>query len=82
MVPVGGPFTVDAKGATAVVGRLRPNIAIPMHYLTAKVGLDIAPVDDFLVDKQRVRRAGGSEVEVTKEALPEPTEIVVLDPAL
>lgn len=82
MVPVGGTFTVDAKGATSVVNRLRPHIAIPMHYRTPKVALDIAPVDDFLAGKSRVRRVSGSEIEVTKDTLPEPTEIVVLEPAL
>jgi L-ascorbate metabolism protein UlaG (beta-lactamase superfamily) len=82
LVPVGGTFTVDAERATAIVNRLRPPIAIPMHYRTPKIGFDIAPVDDFLAGKERVRRVGGSEVEVAKESLPEPTEIVVLDPAL
>ncbi len=82
LVPVGGTFTVDAKGATAVVDRLRPRIAIPMHFLTPKVGFDIAPVDDFLAGKDRVRRVGGSEVEVNKDSLPDPTEIVALEPAL
>jgi L-ascorbate metabolism protein UlaG (beta-lactamase superfamily) len=82
MVPVGGVFTVDARGATAVVKRLRPRIAIPMHYRTPKVGFTLAPVDDFLADKTRVRRVDGSEVEITKETLPDPTEVVVLRPAL
>jgi len=82
LVPVGGTFTIDAKGATAAVNRLRPRIAIPMHYRTPKVTLNIAPVDGFLADKPRVRRVKGSEIEVTKESLPEPTEIVVLEPAL
>jgi len=82
LVPVGGTFTVDAKGATAVVNRLRPRIAIPMHYRTLKVGLDIAPVDGFLAGKSRVTRVDGSEIELDKGTLPEPTEIVVLEPAL
>jgi L-ascorbate metabolism protein UlaG (beta-lactamase superfamily) len=82
LVPVGGIFTIDAKGATNVVNRLRPRIAIPMHYRTPKVGFNIAPVDGFLAGKTRVRRVDGSEIEVTKETLPEPTEIVVLEPAL
>lgn len=82
LVPVGGTFTIDANGATAVVNRLRPRIAIPMHYRSQKVSLNIGPVDDFLADKPRVRRVDGSEIEVTKETLPEPTEIVVLQPAL
>lgn len=82
MVPVGGTFTIDAKVATQVVNRLHPNIAIPMHYRTPKVDFEIAPVDDFLAGKERVRQVGGSEIEITKETLPEPTEIVALEPAL
>ena len=82
LVPVGGTFTVDAKGATAVINRLRPRIAIPMHYRTPKVSLDIAPVDGFLAGKLRVRRIEGSEIDLDKGSLPEPTEIVVLQPAL
>ncbi len=82
LVPVGGTFTVDAKGASAVVNRLRPRIAIPMHYRTPKVSLNIAPVDAFLAEKPHVRRVEGSEIEVEKATLPQPTEIVVLRPAL
>lgn len=82
MVPVGGVFTIDAKGASDVINRLRPRIAIPMHFRTAKVGFDLAPVDDFLRGKPGVRRVDGSEIEITKETLSEPTEIVVLQPAL
>jgi len=82
LVPVGGTFTIDAKGATAVVNRLRPHIAIPMHFLTHKVTLPLAPVEGFLAGKPRVRRVDGSEIEVSRETLPEPTEIVVLQPAL
>jgi len=49
---------------------------------TPKVGFNIAPVDGFLAGKTRVKHVDGSEIEITKEALPEPTEIVVLEPAL
>jgi len=82
LVPVGGTFTIDAAGATAVVNLLRPNIAIPMHYLTPKTSLNLAPVDGFLAGKQRVRRLDGAELEISKDALPDPTEIVVLEAAL
>lgn len=82
MVPVGGNFTLDAGGATAVVNRLRPCVAIPMHYQTPKVSFKIAPVEDFLAGKTRVRRLESSELEFTKDSLPEPIEIVVLAPAL
>jgi L-ascorbate metabolism protein UlaG (beta-lactamase superfamily) len=82
MVPVGGTYTIDAAGATAVVNQLRPKIAIPMHFKTPKAGLPLSPVDGFLAGKPRVRRVAGSEIEVTPQSLPEPTEIVVLEPAL
>ncbi len=81
MVPVGGTFTVDAKGAGEVVEAVRPRIAIPMHFKTDKVTFPLARVGDFLAGKERVRRVGGSVIEVTRESLPEPTEIVVLEPA-
>jgi len=82
LVPVGGTFTIDAKGATAVVNRLRPNIAVPMHYRTPKTKLNLAPVDSFLSGKTKVRQIAGSDLEVSADSLPEPTEIVVLQPAL
>ena len=82
LVPVGGTFTIDAKGATAVVNRLRPNIAIPMHYRTPKTTLNLVPVDSFLSGKAKVRQLAGSDLEVSADSLPEPTEIVVLQPAL
>jgi L-ascorbate metabolism protein UlaG (beta-lactamase superfamily) len=81
-VPVGGTYTIDANGATAVVNRLRPRIAIPMHYKTPKTGLPLSPVEGFLAGKPRVRKVDGSQIEVAKNTLPEPTEIVVLKPAL
>ena len=82
MIPVGGTFTIDARGATAVVARLRPRIAIPMHFKTPKLGFKLLAVDDFLAGKASVRRVAGSEIEITRDTLPEPTEIVVLEPAL
>jgi len=82
LVPVGGTFTIDAKGATAVVNRLRPNIAVPMHYRTPKTKLNLAPIEGFLAGKSRVRVVQGSDLEVSSDNLPDPTEIVALEPAL
>jgi L-ascorbate metabolism protein UlaG (beta-lactamase superfamily) len=82
LVPVGGTFTLDAAGATALVERMRPKVVIPMHFKTEKCGFALAGVEEFLRGKERVRRPGGSEVELTKETLPGETEVVVLEPAL
>lgn len=79
LVPVGGHFTIDAVGADKIIGALRPNVVIPMHYKTEKCGFPIAPVEEFVTSKQVERVIG--EYEVTKDALPTSTKIVVLEPS-
>lgn len=34
MIPVGGYYTIDAKGAQAIIQRAKPRCVIPMHFLT------------------------------------------------
>ena len=34
MIPVGGFYTIDAKGAKAIIEQARPKCVIPMHYKT------------------------------------------------
>jgi L-ascorbate metabolism protein UlaG (beta-lactamase superfamily) len=80
-IPVGGFFTIDSKGATAISQALKPKVIFPMHYKNAKVEFPIAGVDDFLKDKKNVRRLNTSETEIIKETLPKETEIVVLQSA-
>lgn len=76
-IPVGGVYTIDAKGANEVLGQLEPKIAIPMHYKTPPLRLNIQKVDPFLKGKTRVIRE--KRLVVRKEDLPEEPEIVVLD---
>ncbi|OGL42667.1 MAG: hypothetical protein A2W05_00710 [Candidatus Schekmanbacteria bacterium RBG_16_38_10] len=82
LIPVGGFFTIDSNVATQTIEKLKPAIAIPMHYKTDKCGFPLAYVDEFLKDKKNVRRAGTSEIELTKASLPSKTEIVILEHAL
>jgi L-ascorbate metabolism protein UlaG (beta-lactamase superfamily) len=82
MVPVGGVFTIDHRGATGVMNSLRPRLTIPMHYSTPKAGFNLASVEEFLAGKQGVRRVQGSEIEVSRDSLPQTPEVVVLQPAL
>ena len=82
MVPVGGFFTIDAAGATKVCDQLKAKIILPMHYLTDKISLPIAKVDDFLKGKSNVKRSEGSEIEVKAGQLPARPEIIVMKPAL
>jgi L-ascorbate metabolism protein UlaG (beta-lactamase superfamily) len=82
LLPVGGVYTIDAKGATKVCEKLNPKVVIPMHYKTAKCGYPIAGVDDFLQGRKNIRQLNASETEFKKDQLPSATETVVLKHAL
>ncbi len=52
MIPVGGKFTLNAKEAVEVVGKIDPYFIIPMHYavpgLNAQTFEGLEPVETFL----------------------------------
>jgi L-ascorbate metabolism protein UlaG (beta-lactamase superfamily) len=81
LLPVGGFFTIDLKTAAATAAALNARVIIPMHYKTAKAGLPIAPIDDFLAGKKNVRRLKSSSLEISRDTLPAAPEIIVLQPA-
>lgn len=56
MVPVGGNYTIDAKGAAEVVKQLQPRVTVPMHYLVPGLKVEIAGVEDFL------KQVGGKQI--------------------
>jgi L-ascorbate metabolism protein UlaG (beta-lactamase superfamily) len=68
MVPVGGHFTIDGGAAAELVRTLDPAIVVPMHYGSPKVGLPLAPVDDFLglMEGNEVRREGTPELDLER----------------
>jgi L-ascorbate metabolism protein UlaG (beta-lactamase superfamily) len=81
-VPVGGNFTIDARGANGVVDSLRPKIAIPMHFQNERCPkFPVATVEGFQKLRQRVRALKENEIEVRKDTLPSETETVILKPA-
>ena len=82
LIPVGGVFTIDSRVATELCGKVKPRMAIPMHYRNGKCNFPIATVDEFLKNKENVSRPNSSEIEVLREALPARTQIVVLRSAL
>ena len=82
IIPVGGFYTIDSKEASQVATLLKPKVVIPMHFKTEKCGFPIAPVEDFLKGKTKVKRPGVSEVTFDKASLPPEMEVVVLNHAL
>ena len=78
LVPAGGTFTIDAAGAMAVVRAVKPAIAIPMHCRHPRVKLPLAPAEDFL-DLVRGYESAGHAMRITKETLPQPTRVILME---
>ena len=84
MIPVGGYYTVDAKGALNIMDTIHPNITIPMHYLVNGLTLtELASPHDFLARaasrEYDVSRLGGGGFEITKDNLKKRNRIVVME---
>ena len=58
MLPVGGVFTVDAKGAKWYVDKINPKLVLPMHYMTSSHKFKLGSLDEFLslFDSDQVER--------------------------
>lgn len=78
LIPVGGIYTIDAPAAWALLDRLRPRVAVPMHYRLGDLGLEnIGTLEEFLVhcSPEQVRRYEGNVLELTAET---PEQVAVL----
>ncbi len=81
MVPVGGTYTVDAKGAASIISQIEPRIVIPMHYKIPKLKIKLDGVDRFLKEMGKKTSEAQQKLLVKKKDLPkEETKIVVLKP--
>ncbi|MBQ3551997.1 MAG: MBL fold metallo-hydrolase [Clostridia bacterium] len=80
LVPVGGKYTVDYKGARAVANQLRPSVVIPMHYKTNACAIDLDTVDNFLTSAEKclIHRLGQSSATLGRINLGE-DRVLVLD---
>ncbi len=80
LIPVGGHYTIDATGATQVVGQLNPLVVIPMHYKTPTMRADWpgTGVDSFLEGKT-VERPNSTVIRLSRPNLPAQTTVVVLN---
>lgn len=80
LLPVGGAgHTLNAAQAAEVVSLLEPNIVVPMHYKVKGVELKLDPVGKFLKEMGLGEIASQESLKVTKSALPEETQVVILD---
>jgi len=80
LVPVGGGSGLSSSQAAEVVSLLEPSIVVPMHFRTEALrGLDLDPVDRFLKEMGINAIQEETTLRVAAGALPEQTQIVLLD---
>ncbi|MDD1761675.1 MAG: MBL fold metallo-hydrolase [Methanothrix sp.] len=75
-IPVGGRYTIDAKGANEVMKQLHPAVTVPMHYRTAALSFDLDTVDDFIKEKEGVTIL--ETLQLTEETLEGDGRVVLL----
>jgi len=78
MVPVGGEYTLDAKGAAHVISQIEPKIVIPMHYAIPKLKIKLDEVDKFLKEVGKKSVVPQPKLLIKKKDLPLETQVVVL----
>lgn len=80
-IPVGGVFTIDSATARRLVERVRPKVAVPMHFHYGGLSITISPMDEFLdgIPEDDVLRVG-NEIEFTRDEFPSQTEFWVFSP--
>ena len=80
MVPVGGVYTIDAKGAGRAISQIEPRLVIPMHYHLPKLKIKLEGVDKFLKEMGKRSVTPQPKLLIKKKDLPEETKVVVLQP--
>ncbi len=78
-VPVGGNYTIDGTGAMEYIRRIRPAVAIPMHFKTPDLNIDIAPLSDFPPFREGNVTFAGAEYRPVKRTGPYETEILIME---
>lgn len=81
LVPVGSVYTIDGKTACEIVSQLEPKIIIPMHYFIEGLKFQLESVDKFLKEIGAENAAAMPKLSITKEKLPEESQVVVLSKA-
>jgi L-ascorbate metabolism protein UlaG (beta-lactamase superfamily) len=81
IIPVGGTFTIDADRAAKLTHAIGPSIVIPMHFKQPGMSaqFDVLATAEEFVEKVEIENVTREDkLKVTKDSLPEDTEVVVL----
>lgn len=77
LLPVGGVYTVDADAAYELMHLIKPQIVIPMHFMTPHLSFTLEPVERFTSQFERVLKQPCLNIE--KQDLQGETKIIVLE---
>ncbi|MFI5205441.1 MAG: MBL fold metallo-hydrolase [Candidatus Paceibacterales bacterium] len=79
LIPTGGVYTIEAKDAPDIISQLEPKIIVPMHYKVEGLKIELAPLGDFLsvMGKENIEKQ--PKLSISKDKLPEETEVAVLE---
>ncbi len=79
----GGPPTIDLDDLYKVIQTVQPRVVIPMHYrIPGKPNmLPVTELTGYFAEES-VKWLGSSTVELSRNDLPEATQVYVLEPAL
>jgi len=81
LVPVGGVYTIAAKGASKIVNQIEPRIVIPMHYFLPNLKFKLDKVDEFLKEMGVKNAEPQNKLTVKVRDLPsEEMKVVLLTP--
>lgn len=77
LIPIGGKYTIDAAAAKEFIDAAKPNIAVPMHFKTDDLNIDIAPIESFtrLFDSRLIK----NQKSISKLDISKNTQIIVLE---
>jgi L-ascorbate metabolism protein UlaG (beta-lactamase superfamily) len=76
----GNHQTIAIPDLVDAIRRIEPKIVVPMHFQTGKVRLNIQDNAEFLLHyrPEQVEHRDSTTIDLTPEALPRPTRVVVL----
>ena len=81
IVPIGGIYTIDAKGASKIISQIEPKLVIPMHYQIPKLKLKLNSLEQFLKEMGSPAIEAQKKLKIKSSNLSkERTEIAVLEP--
>ena len=79
LVPVGGGGGMEPSQSAEVISLIEPSIVVPMHFKTGSETTKLATLDRFLSEMGLTSVQGAPVLKVTKSALSEDTQVIVLE---